>query len=350
MKGTMYSILLAKTDGSIWMPVQASRQSITVDWLFYFILAVASFFFLLIVGLMVFFIIRFRARPGHVAQKTPSKSMALEITWTAVPILVVLTIFLFGFKGFIDLATAPANAYEILVTAYKWSWAFTYPNGHVDENLHVPVDRPVRLVLSSEDVIHSLYIPAFRIKKDCVPGRYNKTWFQATRTGEYDLFCAEYCGTKHSDMIAKVVVHEPEEFKKWLEEAANWAAKLPPAEAGKKLFTARGCTQCHSVDGTGVIGPTLKDVFGATVIFKDQSRTVADENYVRESILNPQAKIVAGYEAVMPTYQGRLKDQEITAIIEYIKTLSAHYQPPASQPSSQSVQPAPGADTRPSAK
>ena len=160
------------------------------------------------------------------------------------------------------MATPPANAYEILVDGQKWNWSFTYPNGYIDSNLHVPVDRPIRLVMSSQDVIHSLYIPAFRVKMDVVPGRYAKAWFEATEPGEYDLFCAEYCGTSHSDMIAHVVVHPVGEFETWLEKASNFLETMTPVDAGRKLFQVRGCAQCHSMDGSAKTGPTLQGVFG----------------------------------------------------------------------------------------
>jgi cytochrome c oxidase subunit 2 len=185
----------------------------------------------------------------------------------------------------------------------------------------VPVDVPVRLVLTSEDVIHSFFVPAFRVKKDVVPGRYNTAWFEATAAGEYDVFCAEYCGTGHSDMLAKVVVHPPGEFEKWLAEASDFLSRLSPADAGERLVKTRGCRQCHTVDGKANIGPSFLGVFGRAGKLKDGASYTVEENYIRRSILDPQGEIVAGYEPVMPTYQGRLKDQEITAIIEYLKTL-----------------------------
>ena len=210
-------------DGSLWMPPPVSTVAGHVDWLFYFILGVSTFFFLLIVALMVLFVVRYRRREGQGAEVSPSHNTALEVIWTVIPIVVVIVIFIFGFKGFLDMATPPANAYEIQVEAQKWSWSFTYPSGYVDSNLHVPVNRPVKLVMRSADVIHSLYVPAFRIKRDVVPGRYATAWFEATEPGEYDLFCAEYCGTSHSDMLAHVVVHPPGEF----ETVAGQGVRLP---------------------------------------------------------------------------------------------------------------------------
>ncbi len=306
---------------TFFLPPQVSTIAPGVDWLFNFILAISVFFFLLIVGLMVLFIIRYRRRAGQSAEESASHNTALELTWTGIPIVLVILIFFFGFKGFLDMSTPPANAYQILVEGQKWKWAFTYPNGYVDENLHVPVNRPVLLTMSSADVIHSLYVPAFRVKNDVVPGRYSKAWFEATAPGEYDLFCAEYCGTSHSDMIAHVIVHPPGEFEKWLEQASNFLDTMSPVDAGRKLFQVRGCQQCHSVDGGARIGPTMLGVFGRTARFTDGSQQLSDENYLRESILEPQAKIVTGFEPVMPTYQGRLKEAEITAVIEYLKSL-----------------------------
>jgi cytochrome c oxidase subunit 2 len=309
-------------DGSsFWMPPQVSTVAQGVDWLFNFILAISVFFFLLIVALMVVFVVRYRRREGQRAEASPSHNTALELTWTGIPLILVIAIFVFGFKGYLDMSTPPANAYEILVEGQKWNWSFTYPNGYVDADLHIPVNRPIRLVMGSQDVIHSLYVPAFRIKMDVVPGRYSKAWFEATRPGEYDLFCAEYCGTSHSDMIATVIVHPPGEFESWLEKASNFLETMSPVDAGRKLYQVRGCQQCHSVDGTAKTGPSLLGVFGREEAFVDGSRLIADENYIRESILEPQARVVAGYEPVMPTYQGRLSDPEITAIIEYLKSL-----------------------------
>ena len=262
-------------DSTLWMPPGVSTVAHHVDWLFNFILGISVFFFLLIVVLMVLFVIKYRRRAGQEAEASPSHNMALELTWTIIPLILVVVIFFFGFKGFLDMTTAPANAYEILVDGQKWNWSFTYPNGYVDSNLHVPVDRPVRLVMTSADVIHSLYVPAFRIKMDVVPGRYSKAWFEATEPGQYELFCAEYCGTSHSDMIAQVVVYPPGEFESWLDKASNFLETMTPVEAGQRLFQMRGCQQCHSVDGTAKTGPTLLGVFGHTQALTDGTSAYA---------------------------------------------------------------------------
>ncbi len=308
--------------GGFWMPSRSSSVAADVDFVFNFILWISVFFTVLIGFLMVFFIIRYRHREGDTDRGAPSHNTALEVTWSVIPLILVILIFWFGFEAYLDMATSPSEPYEIIVTGQKWNWLFTYPNGYVDANLHVPVDTDVRLVMTSEDVIHSMFIPAFRVKRDVVPGRISHLWFRALDVGEFDIYCAEYCGTSHSDMGAKVVVHPPGEIDAWLEEASNFLDRMSPAEGGAMLYAQRGCPQCHSVDGSINIGPSFLNLYGAERQFEDGTTLIADEEYIQESILYPQAKILNGYESVMPTYQGRLKDREIVAIIEYIKTLS----------------------------
>ncbi len=322
---------LAQIGNRVWMPDQASTYGPEVDFLFYFIYWVSVAAFVLIMALMILFMVRYRHRPGHTAQPSHAHSTALELTWTIIPTFFLIAMFYWGFRGFMDMATPPDYAYEIQVTGVKWNWTFQYPNGASSSELHVPYKRPVRLILSSQDVIHSLFIPAFRCKKDVVPGRYNSLWFNVTfmppkRDGTsesyYDLYCTEYCGTNHSTMRTKVFVHDSAEFVKWLDEAANWVVKEKPVVAGKKLYQQKGCTQCHSDDGKTIIGPTFKNNYGYEHAFKDGTKAIVDENYIRESILNPSAKVVAGYDNVMPSFQGRIKDVEITAIIEWLKSIS----------------------------
>jgi cytochrome c oxidase subunit II len=320
--GSLLSGRLLQDDATFWMPRAASTTAHEVDSLFYWIFWIALFFFALIVILGTLFVFKYRARRrSETAAAGPVHNTPLEVVWTVIPLLIVFGIFYVGFRGFLDMNVAPENSYEIQVTAQKWKWLFTYPNGYVDDNLHVPVDTPVKLVMASEDVIHSFYVPDFRLKKDVVPGRYTKAWFRAPRPGTYQVYCAEYCGTSHSDMLASVIVHEPGGFEKWLEGAASSLAQASPADAGARLVKQRGCAQCHSIDGKAGIGPTFKGLFGTKVPMKTGESVDADENYIRESINAPQAKIVAGFDPVMPTYQGRLKDDEITAIIAYLKSL-----------------------------
>lgn len=313
--------LVAQTEGSFWMPPRASTTAAGVDFVFDYLLAISTFFFMLIIVLMVVFVIIFRRRPNVEPGEAPSHSTPLEVMWTLIPVGLVVSVFYFGLTAFLNMKTPPRNVYEIRVTGQKWSWSFTYPNGTTSPILHVPVNRAVLLTMTSEDVIHSLFIPAFRVKMDVVPGRYTQTWFQAVTPGEYDLYCSEYCGTGHSDMLSKVVVHPPGGFEKWLEESANVLKRLPPVEAGRELFVRNGCTACHTTDGTVKVGPSLKGIYGQTHTFSNAPPTRVDDNYIRESILDPMAKIREGYQGVMPTFKGRLKDNEITAIIAYIKSL-----------------------------
>jgi cytochrome c oxidase subunit 2 len=315
------SASVATDGGSFWFPPSGSNTAVEVDSLFYFILSLSAFFFVLIVGLMVIFAIRYRRRPGYEQSPAPDHNTFLEVAWSVIPGALLVLIFFRGFTTFLDIRTPPAETYEIKVVAKKWSWLFQYPNGYIDNDLHIPVNRPVKLTMSSEDVIHSVFIPAFRAKMDVVPGRYTSMWFDATRTGEFPLLCAEYCGTKHSDMLATVVVHPSGEFESWLERASNLLATLPPVEAGKILYTRRGCAQCHTIDGTARTGPSFKGTFGTKQQLADGSTIDLDENYIRESILEPMKKVRAGYRPVMPSYKGQLKDPEIDAIIEYIKSL-----------------------------
>ncbi|MDP8246019.1 MAG: cytochrome c oxidase subunit II [Candidatus Hinthialibacter antarcticus] len=322
INGLLNEVLIqAQSGGTFWMPPQASTMAGGVDVVFYYIYWLSVFFFVGIVFCMTLFVVLYRRREGHKEQQTASHSTALEVTWSVIPFILVIIMFYMGFQAYVDMRTPPQNSYRILVIGQKWNWNFQYPNGYIDGDLHAPIETPVELVITSDDVTHSVYIPAFRLKMDAVPGRYNNVWFQATQAGEYPLFCAEYCGTDHSNMISTVFVHEKGDFEVWLEDASNFVDRMPPAEAGERLYKIRGCAQCHSIDGTANDGPTFKNIWGKTEPLRDGSSVVVDENYVRESLMDPNAKIRKGFDAIMPTYQGKLKDKEITAIIEFIKTL-----------------------------
>lgn len=323
--------------GIDWFREPASTGAAAVDSLYFWILGICVFFFFLIVAVLVAFVARYYARPGHVEEHTAHHDNRLEALWSIIPSFIVVAIFWVGFIGYLDLRTPPENAYEIRVVAKKWNWSFMYPNGVVDPNLHVPADQPVKLVMSSDDVIHSLYIPAFRVKMDCVPGRYSTMWFEATKPTEsfdpaidptttgsdengYDLFCTEYCGQGHSAMLAKVIVHKSGTFETWLEDASKIDPASSPVELGQNIWKYRGCAQCHSVDGKASTGPTWKGIYGTTEK-TDKGDVTVDENYIRESILEPMAKIRDGFKGVMPTYQGQLKEAEIAGVIWYIKSL-----------------------------
>ena len=321
--GNTGSTLLARAGGTFGMPEQASTVAAPVDAVFNVILWISLFFFVLILGVMVIFILRYRQRDhGEVPEDSPSHSNLLEFIWSIIPVALVVVIFVMGFKSFLGLYVMPSDAYEVSVRAQKWSWSFTYPNGYTDSELHVPVNRPIRLVMASDDVLHAFFVPEFRVKRDVVPGRYTKVWFEATRDGEFPIYCAEYCGTGHSDMLSRVIVHPAGEFEPWLASAGDVLGSLPPAEAGASLFTSLGCIACHRIDGTKLVGPSLKDVFGSERTLKGGGSVTADEDYIRRSLLEPTVEVSEGFEPVMPTFQGRVSDDEIGYIIEYIKTLS----------------------------
>jgi len=265
--------------------------------------------------------VRYRRRAddehGHVL---PS-SAALEIVWTAIPFGIALVAFFWGASIYAALNRPPDDALEINVVGKQWMWKLQHLQGRREINtLHVPVNRPVKLTMTSEDVIHSFYVPAFRIKQDVLPGRYTTTWFEATKVGAFHLFCTEYCGTLHSGMIGKVVVMEQAEFQAWL--GGKDGAGVPVATAGERLFAAQGCTSCHRADTTGR-GPLLTGVFGSKRALTTGATVVADERYLRESILNPRAKIVNSYEPIMPIYEGLLNEEQVLELIAYIKSLVA---------------------------
>jgi cytochrome c oxidase subunit 2 len=247
---------------------------------------------------------------------------ALEIAWFVIPVVLVGILFVWGFKGFLKLSVVPKDAMEIKVTAQKWFWSFAYPDGATSVNeLVVPAGKPIKLLLSSQDVIHSFYVPDFRIKHDVLPNRYSVTWFEAPRPGEHHLFCAEYCGTGHSSMIGKVRVLGEREYANWQDSTATFGEGMKPEDLGAKLYVSKTCTTCHSTDGRAMNGPTFLGIYGHEVTLSDGSKVTVDENYIRESILNPQAKIVMGFQPIMPTFQGLLKDREIDALIAFIKSL-----------------------------
>lgn len=432
--------LLAQSDGRFWLPDAASSSASEVDWVFSFIFWISAFFFALIVFLMLFFVIRYRWRKGQKTKTTPNTSLTIEVIWTVIPVLVVAAIFWVGFRAWMQLTVPPTDAYEIQVVGQKWKWLFEYPNGWVDDKLHVPGDRAILLTMRSEDLIHSMYIPAFRLKMDVVPGRYSKAWFKATKTGTFDIYCAEYCGTGHSDMITQIIVHPPGGYEKWLREASSllsptlrkqdltdalglakriktgtdpvseflrssltdagkagiggWDGSSAPSddlqallvneintilkgepiydperfagvtlapettalmeknpegedlvqlhrfllsdampdfftrgpdmvEAGRYIYERKGgCASCHTIDGNANIGPSFLGIYGHSQALEGGESVTVDENYIRQSILEPQAKIVLGYKdrAVMPTYKGRLSDREIDALISFMKS------------------------------
>jgi len=308
---------------SFWLPQAASTVASDVDWLFYFVVYASAILLALVVGLMFFFGIKYR-RKGRDTLTTPKDhSTTLEIVWTVIPTIVIMFLFVAGLKGFIELRTIPHDAMQIKVTAQKWSWTFDYNEGVTSvNNLVVPVHSPVKLLMSSNDVIHSFFVPGFRVKMDVLPNRYTLAWFEANKTGEFDLFCTEYCGKGHSEMIGKVTVLSDSGYADWLEKSNTEGEGMPLKDYGKLLYTKRACVTCHSIDGSIITGPSFVGRFGTEVLMTDGSRVLMDENYIRESILDPKAKVANGFEPVMPTFQGSLKERQIAALIAYIQSLN----------------------------
>lgn len=304
------------------LPPAKSTLAAETDALFNFINVTSLIFLLGISAAIIYFSWKYRRQSDQDVTPVIAHNSTLEITWSVIPLVLVLIVFGRGFTGYINGITVPDEAYEIRAVGKTWLWEFHYPNGHVSINeLHVPVDRPVKLVMSSDDVIHSLYIPDFRVKQDVLPNRYTQLWFEAMETGESVIFCAEYCGTAHSNMVATTFVHEEEDFITWLASAGSADDNMDPVELGEQLITRNACGTCHSSDGTDLIGPTFQGLWQSEVALESGETVTADENYLRESILEPNAKIVDGYDPVMPTFAGTLNDRQIEAIIEYIKTL-----------------------------
>jgi len=308
-------------DGFRLLPEQASTHAPRVDLLYFFLLGLAVLFTVLIAALIVYFSIKYRRGNTHVDRAPGSgHALVLEITWMVIPFLISMVIFGWGATLYFSGYRPPAGAMDVRVVAKQWMWKFQHPNGNREINaLHVPLGQPVKLTMISEDVIHSLYVPAFRTKRDVLPGSYATCWFQATRTGEFHLFCAEYCGTNHSRMTGSVVVLEPAEYEAWL---GGGAANESPVEAGKRLFQELRCAACHMPESAPVRGPPLQNVYGHEVILKGGQTMTADENYLRESILRPGAKVVNGYEPIMPSFDGQLDEEQLIQLIAYLKSLA----------------------------
>ncbi len=305
-------------NGNVWLPEGASTLAPSIDSLFYFVLIVSTILFVGVVAAMAYFAIRYRRRNASDIPSPVHESRLLEISWVVIPTILVLIVFSWGFRLYVEQGVAPPDSYKIQVQAKQWLWEFEYPNGAKAVNeLRVPVDRPVQLTMSSADVIHSLFIPSFRVKYDVLPNRYTSVWFQATKTGEYDLFCTEYCGTQHSGMLAKVIVLTQDAFNEWLKTGGGNFEDMPLPEYGALLYEQQACVTCHSVDGTPKVGPTFKGLFGKNEQTESGSIT-ADENYIRESIIEPQAHIVAGYPPVMPSYAS-LDERQVSALIAFIQ-------------------------------
>ncbi len=308
------------------LPERAATSAGEVDALFLFILGITGLFAAGVWVALLYFAIRYRRRSADERPRQIEGALALELVWTIVPLVLMVAMFVWGAKIYFHLNRPPDDAMTVSVVAKRWMWKLQQPTGQREINeLHVPVGRAVKLVITSEDTIHSFFVPAFRIKKDAVPGRYNIAWFRATKPGSYHLFCAEYCGTEHSRMGGRIVVMEPEAYETWL---AGGPPPESPVAAGERLFTELNCITCHRPDSAGR-GPVLTGVFGRPVRLASGETVVADEAYVRESIVNPAAKVVAGYQPVMPTFQGQVSEEQLIALVAYVRSLQAAEGAPA---------------------
>ena len=358
MFANAFTLLGDLSEDYAFFPEQASSFAEANDWLYGFITWTSVVFFIPITLCLIWFTIKYHKPKGGKAESDVSHNTPLELAWSIGPAFILLSMFILGAKTYLDQSVVPDGANEIGIKSSKWVWAVDYGKGVFNPELHLLKGEPVKLTMRSSDVIHSLFIPAFRVKKDIVPGRANTMWFKPTVAstkvsdealaaakkqtkdlGEdwnfdehqftpdgysfFDLYCAEYCGMDHSKMQTVVVVHETlEELNAWIKKYSARPDGLDPAAYGELLYARRGCKSCHSVDGSKMVGPSLLDLFGRTEPLLDGESVKADDNYVRESVLYPKAKVVAGYQPVMPSYKGQLSDDDIYSIIEWLKSIS----------------------------
>jgi cytochrome c oxidase subunit 2 len=304
------------------------------DSVFYFILGISVVLLSVNTAVMIYFVIRY-SRKRNPNPEDVHENLTIEILWTVIPTILVLLIFWAGWKGFVYMRAAPPDAMPVKVIARQWSWSFTYENGKESNVLKVPVRKPIKLLITSADVLHSLYIPAYRIKEDCVPGMETHLWFLPDELGSYDLFCSEYCGVEHSSMITKVEVMDAKDFDDWYQGTTTTAATTNAEEKlvkkksgagpdGAALIQVKGCIACHSTDGTPKVGPTFKGVFGRkeTVTSDGKEREiVVDEKFIKQTLLHPEIDRVKGFPPIMPSQQGQLTDAEINAIVDHLKGL-----------------------------
>src|SRR5687768_15622681 len=301
------------------IPEQASTLAPRVDQLYWFIIAITAFFGILVTVLVIAFAFKYHTHDPMKVGAPITGSIPLELGWSIIPFLISVVIFAYSADVFFDIHRPPDQTIEIYATGKRWMWKFQHLDGKSELNeLHVPLGRAVKVTFTSEDVLHSLYFPAFRVKADAIPGRYSSVWFTPTKVGEYHIFCAEYCGTSHSGMVGRVTVMEPSAYQLWL----SGGDEGPLSARGERLFTELACNTCHVIDGSGR-GPSLVNKFGSTEQLANGSTVTIDESYVRESILRPQAKLVAGYQPLMPTFQGLVNEENIMALIENVKTLQS---------------------------
>src|SRR4051812_24170448 len=332
------------SDFPLW-PDQASTFAKDVDNLYIFLILLCGTVSIGVFVTIFYFAIKFRRRPDNELAQDYEPPKLLEVMWIAIPSVIFMGLFVWGSWLYFHLARVPDDALDIYATGKQWMWKFQHPTGQREINtLHVPVNRPIKITMASEDVIHSLYFPYFRTKADVLPSRYRTMWFQATKTGRFHIFCAEYCGTLHSGMIGWVEVMEPAAYQQWL--AGGTEGSL--ASQGEKLFQKYACNTCHTNDATGR-GPVLIGAYGSNVTLSDNSTVKVDDNYIRESILNPQAKIVRGFGPIMPTFQGQVNEEDLLKLLAYVKSLGSMRLPPTPVESQQSFQTNAGSPLNPGA-
>ncbi len=305
--------------GSRFMPIQGSDLAIQVDKLYGFLLGASFISCVLVIGGLIYFALKYRRRTDQDKTAYITHNNTLEFLWSFIPFVIFMIVFVWGWIIFNEMRHAPEHSLEIHVVGKKWSWDFIYKNGSKSSNdLYVPVGTPIKLIMTSTDVIHSFYIPAMRIKQDVVPGRYTSMWFQPKYEGDFQVFCAEYCGTGHSAMLAKIHVLSREEYENWLQNDPYKGLSL--AEVGKKIYESK-CQVCHNLTAEKKVGPGFLGVFGKLRQFTDGTSVTADENYIRQSVLTPNAKIVSGFVPAMPTFAGQVSEQELMGIVEFLKSV-----------------------------
>lgn len=312
------------------MPEAASAHAASIDVLYWFLILSCAVLFLLVIAPLFYIIFRYRRK--HVNQRAESQkahNFWLESLWTFLPFIYLAVLFVWGFWQYLDMYVAPHDAKELRVVGQKWQWAVDYPTEEISvagvgATVAVPVNRPVKLIMSSQDVIHSFFIPNLRVKQDVVPGRYSTLWFQADKVGEYPILCAEYCGDLHSQMLAKLVVMSEDDYGKWIENIKAADKDTPLPELGKKLYTKLGCIACHSLDGSIKLAPSFKGVYGKMEEFSDGTSAKIDDDYIRNKILKPQQHVAKGYPPIMPSFQGRVSERELSGLIAFIKSLSTN--------------------------
>ncbi len=307
---------------TFWLPENASTFGALVDPAFNAFYWISVFFFVLICVLITVFTVKYlRRRPDQLATAQITHNIVIEMAWTLIPLIIVMVLFFVGMKGYLHMRIPPAGFMQVNVHAQKWAWSFEYSEGVSNDTLVVPVNTPLKLVMTSKDVIHSFYIPNFRTKADVLPNRYTSLWFQATRTGTFQVECTQYCGTNHSYMLTAVKVVEPDAYKVWLENIGDLGKGKTPEEYGAILYTKKGCSSCHSIDGSRQIGPSWKGIYGMMENVTPGGSVKIDDDYIRESIMAPSTKVVNGYSPVMPVFKGSLTEKEVLALIAYIKSL-----------------------------